>query len=214
MVANVRQLPRLIRERLQALMRRAQAGRDERMWFTALAAILTGAELAKVAGLHGIDVARIERWVIDTLLPAQRDEVRDSRRMSGTTLAEFMIDNLGNTVIVAQSHQPGDPALTTDYVVRDIAPGGTLKVRYEQKSRRAYISRRALRDWCRWRHIDYQEALADMKRNGQLLKSRCRSALGRGLARYGTAELRTDCLCVQTTDDMMGANDDDDSGEE
>ncbi|RQH06612.1 DUF927 domain-containing protein [Paraburkholderia dinghuensis] len=214
MVANASKLAGLIRERLQVLMRHAQANRDERMWFTALAAILTGAELARAAGLHDIDVARVERWVIDMLLPAQRQEVKESRSGRGAWLAEFLNENIGSTVIVMQSHEPRDPALAADYVVRDIAPGGTLKVRFEQKSRRAYISRKAFRNWCQRRHIDYQDTLADMRRNGQLLKARCRSALGRGLAKYGSAELRTDCLCVQITDDMLGAGDDDDSSTE
>lgn len=211
MVANAGRLPALIRERQETLMRRANAGRDERLWFASLAAIFTGAGLAKAAGLHDIDVAGVEAWVADVLLPDQRREVADSQARGGTVLAEFLNDSIGSTVIVAQSHAPADASLATDYVIRDIAPGGTLKVRYEQKSGRTYIARAALRDWCRRRRIDYPDALADMQRHSQLVKARCQSALGRGLPKYGSNVLRTDCLCVQASDDMMGVDDDDDS---
>ena len=128
-------------------------------------------------------------------------------------LADFLADIIGDTVVVARSHRPEDEGLAQDFVIRDIANGRALKRRYEQNTGRAYIARRAFRAWCQQHHVDYQVAIQQMVRHGQLVKARCQSALGRGLPKYGAAgELRSDCLCVQATSDMMGMGDDDDSG--
>jgi hypothetical protein len=212
MVANAPRLAGLIRKRQEALMKQANADRDERLWFVGLAAILVGAELAKAAGLHDIDVARVETWAVQALLPEQRQEVLATRAQGESVLADFLADIIGDTVVVARSHRPEDADLTQDFVIRDIANGRSLKARYEQKSGRAYITRRAFRAWCQQHHADYQAALEQMRHNGQLLKPRCQSALARGLPKYGaTGELRCDCLCVQVTDNMMGVGNDDDS---
>jgi hypothetical protein len=213
LVANAQRLPGLIRKRQEALMTRANADRDERLWFAGLSAILVGAELAKAAGLHDIDVAPVETWIVQTLLPEQRQEVVATRAQGESILADFLTDIIGDTVVVARSHRPEDAGLAQDFVIRDIANGRALKARYEQSSGRAYIARRAFRAWCQQHHVDYLAAIEQMVRHGQLIKARCQSALGRGLPKYGAAgELRSDCLCVQATDDIMGVEDDDDSG--
>lgn len=48
-----------------------------------------GAELARAASLHAIDVQRVQRWVLDTLLPDQRRAVHDSRPLAGTILGDL-----------------------------------------------------------------------------------------------------------------------------
>ncbi|WP_408415524.1 hypothetical protein [Paraburkholderia strydomiana] len=75
LVANQDRLPLLIQQKCDELMRPTDAARGERLWFANLAAMFVGAELARAANLHAINV---QRWVLDTLLPDQRRAVRSS----------------------------------------------------------------------------------------------------------------------------------------
>jgi hypothetical protein len=190
-------------------MRVCQATRGERLWFANLAAMLVGAELAQAANLHGIDVARIEAWVIDTLLPEQRRAVRDSRPLAGTILGDVLADMQGNTVIVAQSHSPDpklDPTLVGTYVLRDATLTGPLKVRFEEKNKRAFITKSALRAWCKHRHMSYGDVIEDMRFNDQLVKDNARTVLGRGVPKYGSAAMgMVECIVVQACiEDLPG----------
>lgn len=72
LVANYDRLPKLIDTKREELMLRVGARRDEWCLFSGFAAVLVAAEMAKAAGLHDIDVEALGQWVIDTLLPAQR----------------------------------------------------------------------------------------------------------------------------------------------
>ncbi|WP_146055224.1 hypothetical protein [Paraburkholderia eburnea] len=158
------------------------------------------AELAKAAGLHDIDVALVERWVIDVLLPQQRREVTTVREEAGSVLAEFLNDNIGNMIAVARHKLPIVPDSQEDYVRRDLAPGHSLRARFEESSGNTYILRSAFETWCRRRHKDYQAALDEMERQGPLLKRHCRTRLGRGLPQFGsTGGPLSTCIVVNAT---------------
>lgn len=137
---NAQRLPDIIRRKMEWLMRRAGARRDERQWFAAIAAILTGAELARAAGLHDIDVARVEKWVLEVLLPAQRVGATEARRAPGTILGEFVNDNHGNMVAVIRSRLSVMDDEEKD-VIREPGPGCKLRMRYERNRGLLYIAR-------------------------------------------------------------------------
>lgn len=208
MVANAWQLRALIDAKRDDLMRWADAGRGERLWFAALAAIFVAAELAKATGLHDIDVEAVEQWVIEVLLPEQRRGVSDSRPAPGEFLAEFLTDSIINTIIARQTRSLVGTGL--EVLVRELPPGGKPYVRYIEKSGEAFISRRAFKAWCHHRHVDYQQAVDDMKRSGQLVKEKCQSALARGLPNAGLAETaKVWCLRVRASPGMVGIEDED-----
>lgn len=64
---------------------------SERFWIASLAATEVAFTLSKQAGLHSFSWARMERWIIDTLIPSQRSQVRSA---ADEHVSEDFVDNL------------------------------------------------------------------------------------------------------------------------
>jgi hypothetical protein len=120
---------------------------DERFWVAFVASIEIGGTIAKKLGLHDYDVAHLVRWASDQSVEVRADIV-STNSSPMNVLSDFFNNTLDGTLYFREN-----------VVDMDIGTAvRTIKTRIEYKGQqmyRAYISVSALREFCKFRSIDY-----------------------------------------------------------
>ena len=170
---------------------------DERFWITGLGVALAAGRLAVQMGLLDYDIDTLEDWIGKVLLPDMRSSVKDSRQSPVSIMADFVTDNINNTLAV-QSHtrQAPEPVLTgmpDPYVV--IEPRGSLQIRRELDTNTVIFKRSALARWAESHGISAATLLDDLRQYPNADISDVRQDLGQGVLRYSSARQR--CISVR-----------------
>ena len=170
---------------------------DERFWVTGLGVALAAGRLAVQMGLLDYDIDALEDWIGKVLLPDMRSSVKDSRQSPVSIMADFVTDNINNTLAV-QSHtrQAPEPMLAgmpDPYVV--IEPRGSLQIRRELDTNTVIFKRSALARWAESHGISAATLLDDLRQYPNADISDVRQDLGQGVLRYSSARQR--CISVR-----------------
>ena len=123
---------------------------NHRFYSCAVAAGFTGAIIAKQLGLHDIDIDRVWDWAVKTLAKTKASTTEKGSSKPQELIGEFLNENMQSTLIL-QSVMPLNDLQTrpTRLPYRD------LLVRYEEDTKRIYISTQALQKWCNSKRATY-----------------------------------------------------------
>lgn len=141
---------------------------SERFWLMGLAIPLYAGVIAKSLGLIDYDMQALKLWVINTLLPSMRAQVRQDKPTASNTLTDFLNDNLQATLTVRAATRGlflrMDGALPNTAVLPGqqdayavTLPTRQLTIRHELDTGNYYIAKTALVDWCKARHLSLDE---------------------------------------------------------
>ena len=186
-----------VTDSVAAFSQKYRRNNDERFWVTGLGVALAAGRLAVQMGLLDYDIDTLEDWIGKVLLPDMRSSVKDSRQSPVSIMADFVTDNINNTLAV-QSHtrQAPEPILTgmpDPYVV--IEPRGSLQIRRELDTNTVIFKRSALARWAESHGISAATLLDDLRQYPNADISDVRQDLGQGVLRYSSARQR--CISVR-----------------
>ena len=170
---------------------------DERFWVTGLGVALAAGRLAVQIGLLDYDIDALEDWIGKVLLPDMRSSVKDSRQSPVSIMADFVTDNINNTLAVQfhtrQAPEPMLAGMPDPYVV--IEPRGSLQIRRELDTNTVIFKRSALARWAESHGISAATLLDDLRQYPDADISDVRQDLGQGVLRYSSARQR--CISVR-----------------
>ncbi len=137
----------------------------ERFWSATVAANIAGSLIAgKQLGLHGINTKRVFDWVVEEVKTMQ-GAVRLSIEDYATIVGEFLLQHNLN-ILVVNKHSTARNNIAAAPIVM---PRGPLIVRYEPDTKRLYIIRQVLKEYCVTKQVTFIELLAALNKTGAFL---------------------------------------------
>jgi len=189
-----------VKQQVKALMVRADqaTGNDPmgRFWTATIAANIAAGRLAVAAGVLPWDDAYIKRifeWACRHVLTI-RGEVSQTVVTPHGILAEFMNENIQNTLLVSQDSSN----LKKSNILTQFR--GKLFIRREHDTGKALIARSEIRKYLNQRGVDYTQTKKELTRQKILLDSDLRRTLGQG-TQYASGQ--TDCWWIDLNHPLM-----------
>lgn len=146
----------------------------ERFWSAMAAANIFGGMLAKRLGLHDIDTKRVFDWAVEEVKVMQ-GAVRMSFDDYATVVGEFLLKHNTN-ILVVNKHSLSKNNIAAAPI---LLPKGSLIVRYEPDTKRMFIIRQVLKEYCVARQVTFIELLAALNKTGAFIgEARTRLDIG------------------------------------
>ena len=137
----------------------------ERFWSATAAANLTGALVANAhLGLHNINVRQVFDWLVEEVKTMQnntRMNIHDFAALVG----EFLLMHNAN-ILVCNRHSTSRHNIAAAPLVM---PRGPLIVRYEPDTKRLYIIKHELRQYCVEKQIPYGDMVTELNKTGAFI---------------------------------------------
>jgi hypothetical protein len=136
----------------------------ERFWSGMAGANMTGAVVAAKLGLHNINHKRVFDWAV-----AEVSEMQTATKLSyndyATIVGEFLLKHNLNTLVINKysSSKSGIAAAPL------LSPRGPLVIRYEPDSRRIFIIRQSLKDFCVLKQVTFTDLLTGLNKTGAFI---------------------------------------------
>lgn len=174
----------------------------ERFWSGMAAANLTGGLIAHKLGLHSINHKRVFDWAV-----AEISDMQSTTRLTfndyATIVGEFLLKHNLNILVVNKysSSKSGIAAAPL------LLPRGALVVRYEPDTRRIYIIRQSLKDFCVLKQITFTDLLTALNKTGAFIAEvRTRLDIGTDISAPPVVALEfdSDLLGVAPSIDLQG----------
>jgi len=174
----------------------------ERFWSGMAAANLTGGMIAHKLGLHSINHKRVFDWAV-----AEISDMQSTTRLTfndyATIVGEFLLKHNLNILVVNKysSSKSGIAAAPL------LLPRGALVVRYEPDTRRIYIIRQSLKDFCVLKQITFTDLLTALNKTGAFIAEvRTRLDVGTDISAPPVVALEfdSDLLGVAPSIDLQG----------
>ena len=133
----------------------------ERFWSATAAANLTGGLIASSQlGLHNINVRRVYDWLVEEVKVMQGAS-RLTLEDYSTIVGEFLL--LHNTNILVCNHNSTSRNVAAAPLV---VPRGPLIIRYEPDTKRIYIIKHELKQFCVKKQVTYTDLLTELNKTG------------------------------------------------
>lgn len=133
----------------------------ERFWSAMVASNIFGSMIAKKLGLHDIDTKRVFDWVVEEVKTMQ-GTVRLSFDDYATIVGEFLLKHNTNILVVNRTSTSKNNIAAAPILL----PKGALIVRYEPDTKRLFIIRQVLKEYCVSRQVTFVELLASLSKTG------------------------------------------------
>jgi hypothetical protein len=133
----------------------------ERFWSAMAASNIFGGMIAKRLGLHNIDTKRVFDWAIEEVKVMQ-SSVKLSFDDYATIIGEFLLKHNSN-ILVVNKHSTSRNNIAAAPI---LLPKGALIVRYEPDTKRMFIIRQVLKEYCVTKQVTFIELLAALNKTG------------------------------------------------
>ena len=204
---NYEKVEKLIADVEDMWLKETKLTNSYRFWTFMAVRLIAGAMLAKKLKLIDYDIAGLfqylKRLVILSKTKLQRYELKPD-----SLLADFLNSHMGNQLIVKSAKRSDDIADDPNlgalndhsYVVKPTAQGHDLNVRIERDTMTAYISRKAIRDWCARNRVSSDTFMESLKAQGVVECENSRVLLGKGTVHRDSG--RTTCIKLRLPNDI------------
>jgi hypothetical protein len=136
----------------------------ERFWSGMAAANLAGGMFAHKLGLHEIDYKRVFDWSVEEIKSMQ-GSVRLSFNDYATVVGEFLLKHNMN-ILVVNKYSTSKAGIAAAPL---LTPRGALIVRYEPDTKKIFIVRQALKDYCASKQITFTDLLSGLNSTGAFI---------------------------------------------
>jgi len=162
----------------EAVEKRAKLVIANRFWTAGATYAIAGLVILKKLGLVNYDPKNVLRYIVQDLLPYNKQRIADMRTSATQTISEYLAENLGSFL---QIRDDSDVTQTADGNI--IPPDQKVNIkllgRYESDKGRLYILISKFREWCVDRQISYSALCADLKQEFPETESKsCRLGTG------------------------------------
>jgi len=144
--------------------RAARVETRERFWSAMVASNMAGAVIARKLGLHSIDTKRVYDWAVNEVQTMQGD-VRVSFDDYAAVVGEFLLKHNLN-ILVCNRYSTSKAGIAAAPLV---SPRGPLMIRYEPDTKRIFITRQELKNFCVSRQITFTDMLAGLNKDGAFI---------------------------------------------
>ncbi|WP_372825467.1 DUF927 domain-containing protein [Polaromonas sp.] len=136
----------------------------ERFWSGMAASNLAGGMFAYKLGLHNISYKRVFDWAVEEI-QAMQGTTRLTFNDYATVIGEFLLKHNLNILVVNKysSSRAGIAAAPI------LIPRGALMIRYEPDTKKIYIVRQALKDYCAAKQITFTDLLSGLNLTGAFI---------------------------------------------
>lgn len=177
----------------------------ERFWSGMAGANLTGAVVAAKLGLHDINHKRVFDWAV-----AEVSEMQTATKLSyndyATIVGEFLLKHNLNTLVI-NKHSTSKSGIAASPLM---LPRGPLVVRHEPDSRRVFIIRQALKDFCVLKQVTFTDLLTGLNKTGAFVAEvRTRLDIGTDISAPPVVALEFDSDLLGVELDVSGKGDED-----
>lgn len=153
--------------------RMSGTGSSERFWSAVVASVLTGFEVANMAGITTVNIERLLKFSLSQI-GAMRGTMVEQTRNAESLVADYINSNL-RSMLVLSSDRVGKTLATVT-----ISPtSDRLLVRLERHKGRLYIDRADFRRFCGSRNADAKQVHEQLKSAGILLADNSKCVLGK-----------------------------------
>ena len=136
----------------------------ERFWSAMVGANIFGGVVAHRLGLHNIDCKRVFDWAVEEVKVMQ-GTVRLTFDDYATVLGEFMLKHNTN-ILVVNKHSTSRNNIAAAPI---LLPRGPLVIRYEPDTKRMFIIRQELKQYCVEKQVTFTELLAALNNTGAFI---------------------------------------------
>ena len=145
---------KMVHDKMAELNRTGDVDQGERIWGGAAAAIFVAGKLAYEWGLVPFNIAEVERWFLGTQLNVMRSTIKSARRSELDVLSDYM-EFANDQILVIGTMNPN--LKMVDSALR--VPRGKLSARHEMATKKMYISRSSLQQYCDLTKASYHQML-------------------------------------------------------
>ena len=177
----------------------------ERYWSAMAAANLTGGMIAHKLGLHEINYKRVFDWAVSEVSHMQ-STTQLSFNDYATVVGEFLLKHNLNTLVVNKYSTSKSGIAAAPLVT----PRGPLIIRYEPDSRRIYIIRQSLKDFCVHKQITFIDLLTALNKTGAFVaETRTRLDIGTEITAPPVTALEFDADLLGVMPNLSNESDED-----
>jgi hypothetical protein len=136
----------------------------ERFWSGMAASNLAGGMFAHKLGLHDINYKRVFDWSVEEIKSMQ-GSVRLNFNDYATVVGEFLLKHNLN-ILVVNKYSTSKAGIAAAPL---LMPRGALIVRYEPDTKKIFIVRQALKDYCAAKQITFTDLLSGLNSTGAFI---------------------------------------------
>jgi hypothetical protein len=136
----------------------------ERFWSGMAASNLAGGMFAHKLGLHDINYKRVFDWSVEEIKSMQ-GSVRLNFNDYATVVGEFLLKHNMN-ILVVNKYSTSKAGIAAAPLLN---PRGALIVRYEPDTKKIFIVRQALKDYCASKQITFTDLLSGLNSTGAFI---------------------------------------------
>jgi hypothetical protein len=136
----------------------------ERFWSAMVGSNIFGGMMAHKLGIHNIDCKRVFEWAVEEIKVMQ-EVTRLSFDDYATILGEFLLKH-NNNILVVNRHSTSRNNIAAAPI---LTPRGALIIRYEPDTKRMFIIRQELKEYCVAKQITFTDMLVALNNTGAFI---------------------------------------------
>ena len=174
LVGNTNRVSKMITDMREKIKKDAKTTPKERFHVSIIACNIVGGLIAKELGIHTINVDAVYRWAISFLVN-NRVNIQQQLMDKGSIIGEFLNTNFRNILKLDDNIDPNKemPHFETP---------NKISARWAPDTKKLYISKRELKDFCIPKQIGVQEFIRQMAEKGEYLgEAKKRMLAGTGI---------------------------------
>ena len=161
LVGNTNRISKMITDMREKIKIDAMTTPKERFHVSIIACNIVGGVVARELGLHDIDVDRVYDWAIKFLI-SNRSNIQQQILDKGSIIGEFLASNFRNILKLDDVIDPENP-------MPHFETPNKVAARWAPDTKKLYISKRELREFCVPKQIGVQEFIRQMSEKGEYL---------------------------------------------
>lgn len=174
LVSNTTRVSKMVTDMREKIKRDAKTTPKERFHVSIIACNIVGGLIARELGIHNIDVDYVYKWAIQ-FLAGNRSNIQQQVLDKGSIIGEFLALNFRN---ILQMNDNIDESKAPEHFN---APN-KVAARWAPDTKKLYISKRELKDFCVPKQIGVQEFIRQMTEKGEFLgEAKKRMLAGTGI---------------------------------
>lgn len=174
LVGNHNRISKMVTDMRERIKKDAKTTPKERFHVSIIACNIVGGLISKELGLHEIDVERVYDWAIQFLI-SNRLNIQQQLLDKSSIIGEFLASNFRNILRL-------DDVIDSTKPLPHFETPNKVAARWAPDTKKLYISKRELRDFCVPKQIGVQEFIRQMSEKGEYMgEAKKRMLAGTGI---------------------------------
>ena len=182
-INNLEEVRRICKEVQEKVDTVGELKQPNRFWSALITYAIAGLIIARRLGLINYSIKNIFNWVMEVLLPQNKQSTINMESSIYDIMARFLMSHYGYTISTASTYdgrKNNDEGIER-LVIPDEVARGKLYVRYEKDTNKFYIVPKILKQWCGKSQINFGDLERRLKELCKCKRSKMRMSKGTAL---------------------------------